>query len=272
MDIELSSLIEPVVAIARHAGDEIMKIYESDFDVETKEDHSPLTDADRAAHQLICRELSQLTPDIPVWSEESATIPFEKRAGWPEFWLVDPLDGTKEFIKHNGEFTVNIALIQQHEPVLGVVHVPAMQRDYFGYRHGGAFMRSADGKQQSIHVTEECRSAVRVVGSRSHRGASLEAFLQKIGDHEMVPMGSSLKICLVAAGDADIYPRLGPTSEWDTAAAHAVVDCAGGSLVDLEGRALRYNTKAEVLNPYFLVFGDKNKDWPTWFDSRKAPA
>jgi 3'(2'), 5'-bisphosphate nucleotidase len=147
-----------------------------------------------------------------------------------------------------------------------------MQRDYFGYRHGGAFMCSADGKQKSIHVTEECRSMVRVVGSRSHRGASLEAFLQKVGDHEMVPMGSSLKICLVAAGDADIYPRLGPTSEWDTAAAHAVVDCAGGALVDLEGRALRYNTKAEVLNPYFLVFGDKNKNWPTWFDSRKASA
>jgi len=265
MHKNLASLILPVVTIARHAGDEILEIYQSDFEVETKDDQSPLTAADKAAHTLICKELERLTPDIPVWSEESATIPYSERSTWNQFWLVDPLDGTKEFIKKNGEFTVNIALIQGHEPVLGVVHVPAMKRDYYGHLGGGAFISESAGPAAPIQVSSSAQSPLRVVGSRSHRGNSLEAFLSQVGDHEMVPMGSSLKICLVAAGDADIYPRLGPTSEWDTAAAHAVVASAGGEVVDLDGQALRYNTRTEVLNPYFLVFGDKTKNWSDFF-------
>jgi len=261
MALELNNLLDPVVAIARAAGQEIMTIYESDFEVETKADHSPLTAADRASHELICRELAKLTPGIPIWSEESADIDFADRAGWDEFWLVDPLDGTKEFIKKNGEFTVNIALIQGHDTVLGVVHVPARDEDYYGCRGAGAFMRTTNGETQAIKARQPAAKPVRVVGSRSHRGASLELFLERLGPHEMVPMGSSLKICLVASGAADIYPRLGLTSEWDTAAAQAVVECAGGQVVDLEGRPIRYNTRAEVLNPYFLVFADTSYDW-----------
>ncbi|MDJ0926470.1 MAG: 3'(2'),5'-bisphosphate nucleotidase CysQ [Gammaproteobacteria bacterium] len=257
---DLDNLLDPVVAIARSAGRAILEVYESEFEVETKADHSPLTAADRAAHELILRELGHLTPEIPVWSEESAAIPYEERCQWSRFWLVDPLDGTREFIKRNGEFTVNIALIERHEPMLGVVHVPVQATDYSAARGVGAF-RERDGTRHAIKVNGRARDPVRVVGSRSHRGASLESFLHQLGPHEMVPMGSSLKICLVASGDADIYPRLGPTSEWDTAAAQAVVECAGGYVVDLDGQPLQYNTKADVLNPFFLVYGDPNRDW-----------
>jgi 3'(2'), 5'-bisphosphate nucleotidase len=262
MDTELTRLLQPVVQIARAAGREILQIYQSaDFEVETKADRSPLTAADRASHALIVRELAALTPNIPVMSEESATIPFEKRSQWQEFWLVDPLDGTKEFIKRNDEFTVNIALIRDHDAVLGVVHVPARDEDYFGCRGHGAFLRTAAGGERPIHAQAQSSNPVRVVGSRSHRGASLERFLERLGPHEMVPMGSSLKLCLVAAGVADVYPRLGPTSEWDTAAAQAVVECAGGRVVNLEGQPLRYNTRPEVLNPYFLVYADTSRNW-----------
>jgi len=258
---ELSQLTMAVVDIARQAGDEILKIYQTDFAVETKSDDSPLTAADRAAHLHIVAALTRLTPDVPVWSEESATIEFSERSGWPQFWLVDPLDGTREFVKRNGEFTVNIALIRGHEPVLGVVHVPVTKRDYFGWLDGGAFVSDDGGEPEPISVSRTAESPVRVVGSRSHRGKSLEAYLDWIGPHVMVPMGSSLKLCLVAAGDADVYPRLGLTSEWDTAAAQAIVEAAGGQVIDLQGHRLLYNTKAEVLNPYFIVLGDSSRDW-----------
>ncbi|RMF97855.1 MAG: 3'(2'),5'-bisphosphate nucleotidase [Gammaproteobacteria bacterium] len=253
-------LLEAVLQIARAAGAAILEIYAADFTVETKADHSPLTAADRAAHELILRELGQLTPDIPVWSEESADIPYAERRGWPRLWLVDPLDGTKEFIKRNGEFTVNIALIDGHRPVLGVVHVPAQARSYLAAAGTGAFVDDGDGRRP-IRVQRPAAEPVRVVGSRSHRGASLDRYLECLGPHLLVPMGSSLKLCLVASGDADVYPRLGPTSEWDTAAAQAVVESAGGHVVDLDGRALQYNTKPAPLNPYFIVYGDDSRDW-----------
>jgi 3'(2'), 5'-bisphosphate nucleotidase len=261
MHSDLAELIEQVLSISRLAGREILKIYDSDFEVETKADDSPLTAADRAAHELIVAALAELSPEIPVWSEESAAIPYAERARWPSFWLVDPLDGTKEFIKRNGEFTVNIALISMHEPVLGVVHVPVQNREYYGYQGGGAFLSEAAAKPRAISVSHQANKPVRVVGSRSHLGTSLEKYLQNLGPHVMVSMGSSLKFCLVAAGQADIYPRLGPTSEWDTAAAQAVVECAGGQVVNLQGRRLLYNTKADVLNPHFLVFGDRSRRW-----------
>jgi 3'(2'), 5'-bisphosphate nucleotidase len=261
MEPELSQLAIAVVDIARQAGTEILKIYESDFDVETKSDDSPLTAADRAAHQYIVAALAKLTPDIPVWSEESAEIEVAERFDWPTFWLVDPLDGTKEFIKRNGEFTVNIALIRGNEPVLGVVHVPVTRCDYLGYAGGGAFVIDDGGEPEPITVSRTAESPVRVVGSRSHLGNSLDAYLDWVGPHVMVPMGSSLKLCLVAAGAADVYPRLGLTSEWDTAAAQAVVEAAGGQVIDLSGQRLLYNTKAEVLNPFFIVLGDRSRDW-----------
>ena len=232
-------------------------MYESaDFGVETKDDHSPLTAADRAAHVLIVRELQALTPDIPVMSEESATIPFEERAGWAQFWLVDPLDGTKEFIKRNGEFTVNIALIRGHEPVLGVVHVPARDEDYLRLSRPRAFLRCAGGRRRGHRRTARPRTRS---GSWAAAPTAVLAggFPRPPGDPRNGAHGqSSLKLCLVASGAADVYPRLGPTSEWDTAAAQAVVECAGGRVVDLEGQPIRYNTGPDILNPYFLVYAD----------------
>ncbi|MFQ5634458.1 MAG: 3'(2'),5'-bisphosphate nucleotidase CysQ, partial [Gammaproteobacteria bacterium] len=185
MPDDLSKLTDATVTVARRAGQAILQIYDSDFDIETKADDSPLTAADRAAHQLICRELAQLTPDIPIWSEESSAVSFSTRSLWTEFWLVDPLDGTKEFIKRNGEFTVNIALIRDNEPVLGVVHVPVHSRDYFGYCGGGSFVVKPGTERQSIRVSEPAAEPRRVVGSRSHRGSSLEDYLERLGEHVM---------------------------------------------------------------------------------------
>lgn len=254
-------LLEPVVATAIRAGNAILEIYATNFDVEAKEDDSPLTKADMSAHRIIMEGLHTLAPGIPVISEESGLPDFEVRSAWQRYWLVDPLDGTREFVKRNGEFTVNIALIENQRPVLGVVHVPVMNKTYMGCAGTGALLRAGDGKTCSIAIAAESASPVRVVGSRSHRGASLDGFLEKLGDFEMVPMGSSLKFCLVAEGAADIYPRLGPTSEWDTAAAQAVVEQAGGSVLQLDGKPLTYNAKAEILNPYFLVAGPQDHDW-----------
>jgi 3'(2'), 5'-bisphosphate nucleotidase len=268
---EPQSLIEPVLAIARAAGGEILRVYGSEFAVETKDDHSPLTAADRAAHALIVRELAKLTPDVPIWSEESARADVADRGGWTWFWLVDPLDGTKEFIRRNGEFTVNIALVHDGAPVSGVVHVPVAGRDYWGSRAEGAWRRDAPGTAHRIAVTRPARRPVRVVGSRSHASAALGAFLERVGPHELVTMGSSLKFCLVAEGAADVYPRLGPTSAWDTAAAQAVVEAAGGRVTDLAGRPLAYDCRAaDTLNPWFLAFGDPLRDWASCVGERDA--
>ena len=264
MHQDLAALIQPITDIAVRAGDEILKIYATDFEVETKSDASPLTAADKASHNTIVAALAELTPDIPILSEESDDISWEERSQWPEYWLIDPLDGTKEFIKKNGEFTVNIALIQGHQAVLGVVHVPVKNRSFYGFAEGGAFERTPEGELKEIHVTSHAPNQVRVVGSRSHRGEKVDAYLEKLGDHVMVSMGSSLKLCLIATGEADIYPRLGLTSEWDTAAAQAVVECAGGKVTQLDGNPLMYNAKEDILNPYFLVFGDVNRDWTAY--------
>jgi 3'(2'), 5'-bisphosphate nucleotidase len=261
MPRDLEELIEPVVAIARSAGAEILAIYDTDFEIETKADDSPLTAADLASHTTIVRELGRLTPELPILSEESVDIPFDERSAWNEYWLVDPLDGTKEFIKRNGEFTVNIALIREHTPVMGVVHVPTRDQDFYGWLGAGSFRRDRSDAPRRIEATKTAQQPLRVVGSRSHRGASLDRYLINLGEHVMLSMGSSLKFCLVAAGEADIYPRLGPTSEWDTAAAQAVVECAGGQVTGLDGKRIQYNSKSDLLNPYFLVFGDDSRDW-----------
>ncbi len=260
MAFQAAQLLPRVVDIAREAGRCILAVYGEDNPVERKADNSPLTVADRAAHEAIVAGLGALTPDIPVWSEESATVPWEMRRHWPSFWLVDPLDGTREFLHRNGEFTVNIALIEDHHPVLGVVHVPVTGRDYWG-GPGGAFRHDPGQPPVPIHTRQPATSPVRVVGSRSHRGTSLDGFLARLGPHELVTVGSSLKFCLVAEGTADIYPRLGPTSEWDSAAAHAVVEAAGGQVLDLEGRPLRYNRGPDRLNPHFIAIGDGGRDW-----------
>lgn len=264
--LPLANWLDAVIPLARKAGTKIMEIYERpDFDVQSKGDDSPLTAADLAAHHTIVDGLAALTPDVPVLSEESAGIDFATRSSWRTYWLVDPLDGTKEFIKRNGEFTVNIALIHDHEPVLGVVYAPVLDTTYAAARGKGAKIQRKGGDFEAIHVVKTESRPIRVVGSRSHAGDLLGAFLDNLdadfGGHEMVSMGSSLKLCLVAEGAADLYPRLGPTSEWDTAAAHAVVAEAGGTVTDLSLSPLRYNTKESLLNPYFLVFRRNGPDW-----------
>jgi len=257
----MKSLIDPVVTLAESAGQEILEVYSSDFEVQSKEDNSPLTQADLAAHLCIVAGLEALTPGMPIISEESGLPEFEERSCWDRYWLIDPLDGTKEFVNRNGEFTVNIALIDNHEPVFGVVHVPVQRRTYVGCEGYGAERRDDDGTVRPIQVAAASASPVRVVGSRSHRGASLDAYLENLGDHEMISMGSSLKFCVIAEGGADLYPRLGLTSEWDTAAAQAVVEQAGGRVVTLDGKAMKYNAKSDILNPYFFVIGATDRDW-----------
>ncbi|MGM0517590.1 MAG: 3'(2'),5'-bisphosphate nucleotidase CysQ [Pseudomonadota bacterium] len=254
------ALTDEVVAIAEEAGKAIMTIYARDFSVEEKADKSPLTEADQAAHDLISERLASLLGGVPVLSEEDV----EGFSGPDEagrYWLVDPLDGTKEFIKKNGEFTVNIALIEQGRPVLGVVHAPDLGRTYIGWPGEGAWRVDADGKRE-ITVTEEHDGPWRVVGSRSHASPRMAEWLEQLGEHEMVPMGSSLKLCLVAEGAADVYPRLGPTSLWDTGAAQAVVEAAGGKVLDPQGKPLGYMHTDQVLNPHFLVHGKRVTTWP----------
>ena len=257
MDKQAQQLLD----IAREAGRAILAVYHQDFSVEHKADESPLTAADLASHRVIVQRLGEIDPSIPVLSEEGADIPFEQRRAWPRYWLIDPLDGTREFVKRNGEFTVNIALIDEGRAVAGVVHVPVSGISYVGQLNEGAWKIDADDKSQPIQVNKKRPRTLRVAGSRSHAGDSLKRFLDRVGDHEIVSMGSSLKLCLVAEGAADIYPRLGPTSEWDTAAAQAVVEAAGGSVTDTQLQPLRYNTKESLLNPHFLVFGDQSEDW-----------
>ena len=257
----MKSWIDPVVTLAEKAGQAILEVYSSDFEVQSKDDESPLTQADLASHHCIVAGLEKLTPGMPVISEESGLPDFEERSGWTRYWLIDPLDGTKEFVNRNGEFTVNIALIDNHRPVFGVVHVPVQNKTYIGCEGYGAERRDADGQTQSIRVAASSASPVRVVGSRSHRGASLDAYLENLGESDMIPMGSSLKFCVIAEGGADLYPRLGLTSEWDTAAAQAVVEQAGGRVVTLDGKPMKYNTKSEMLNPFFFVIGAADRDW-----------
>ena len=259
--MELKSLVEPVVALAEDAGRAILEVYSTDFEVQSKDDESPLTQADLASHRWIDAGLRSLTPDMPIISEESGLPAFAERSQWQRYWLIDPLDGTKEFVNRNDEFTVNIALIDNHRPVLGVVHVPVFNKTYVGCEGVGAQRRDGNADPQPIRVAPASGSPARVVGSRSHRGASLDAYLENMGDYDMVPMGSSLKFCVVAEGGADLYPRLGPTSEWDTAAAQAVVEQAGGSVVTLDGKPMKYNAKEDILNPHFFVMGATDRNW-----------
>ncbi len=253
MKRELDIAIEAAVK----AGEQIMKIYDdpnSDFEVERKADNSPLTKADKAAHAQIVEVLSSL--DIPILSEEGRAIPYEERSEWSRLWIVDPLDGTKEFIKRNGEFTVNIARVEGGEPVMGVIYIPVTGELYYGSRGEGAFKRSSDGDVVSLPQRVE-RDEYLVVASRSHLSAETEAFVERLrAEHakvEMVSRGSSLKICMVAEGLADVYPRFAPTMEWDTAAGDAILRAAGGALrLTTVDEPLQYN-KEDLLNPHFMT-------------------
>ena len=238
-----------------------MDVYGREFAVTAKDDASPLTQADLRSHEIIVDGLRSMDAGWPVLSEEAADIPFAERSKWTTYWLVDPLDGTKEFVSRNGEFTVNIALIRDGRPIFGVVYVPVTATSFVGVVGEGAWKQIREGASTSLRPTLPAPRHARVVGSRSHRDEATNRYLANLGDHELISMGSSLKFCLVAEGRADLYPRLGPTSEWDTAAAQAVVEAAGGAVVLLDGSPLRYNTKADILNPHFLVFADRGRDW-----------
>ncbi|MFO6423664.1 3'(2'),5'-bisphosphate nucleotidase CysQ [Motilimonas sp. KMU-193] len=252
----MATLIDKPIAdvcdIAVAAGAAIMDIYQRDFAVQTKSDESPLTEADLAAHQIIVKGLQALTPDIPILSEEAADISWQTRQQWNTFWLVDPLDGTKEFIKKNGEFTVNIALIHDNKPVLGVVYAPVLDKLYFADEQG-AFLTHQGATRQLQVIAPAAGETIKVVGSRSHPSPDLAAYLERFNDYEMVPVGSSLKFCMVAEGIAHVYPRLGPTMNWDTGAGHCVAEQAGATVCQLDGSPLLYNHQESLLNPYFEV-------------------
>jgi 3'(2'), 5'-bisphosphate nucleotidase len=260
----LKTLLPQIAELAAAAGEAVMSVYgQADFGTEYKEDASPLTLADLASHRLICGRLSELTPELPVLSEESSATPYAARRGWTSFWLVDPLDGTKEFVKRNGEFTVNIALIQGGRPVLGVVHAPVLETTYAAAEGLGA-RKEQGNSAAAIHSRAAQAGVLKVVASRSHAGAETGAFLNRLEqaglEPEVLSIGSSLKLCLVAEGAAHLYPRFGPTMEWDTAAAQCVVEQAGGRVTTLGGEPLGYN-KADLLNPYFVVSGERAPDW-----------
>lgn len=265
-----AQLIQAVIDIAIAAGSSILDVYEQVHApaVTLKEDNSPITEADRRAHTLITERLAALTPDLPILSEESAAVAFATRNTWTSYWLVDPLDGTKEFIKRNGEFTVNIAYIEQGKAVLGVVHVPVTGTTYSGSLETGAFVQPRDGKTRPIRTApmHTISPGVRVVASRSHGDTALRKVLHhlqnRFAEVDVVSMGSSLKLCLLAEGKADLYPRLAPTSEWDTAAAHAILAAAGGEIVTTGFEPLRYNTRDSLLNPNFIALADTSYDWP----------
>ncbi|WP_035384798.1 3'(2'),5'-bisphosphate nucleotidase CysQ [Ferriphaselus sp. R-1] len=250
----MKELLDQVVVIAYQAGRAIMEVYaDPASEVTIKGGKSPLTQADLAADRVIGAGLQALQLGWPILSEESAQIPFEERQAWGRFWLVDPLDGTKEFIKRNGEFTVNIALIEGSRPILGVVYAPVLDVCYFAAQGVGAFVQRGNADAQPIQARVlEAGEVVSVVASRSHADERTIALLHKIGEHQCISMGSSLKLCLVAEGVAHFYPRLGPTMEWDTAAAHAIVNQAQGVVQDSAGRELVYN-KPDLQNAAFFV-------------------
>lgn len=250
--------INEVIAVAILAGDEIMKIYEQDFEVFEKEDESPLTMADKNANDVIIEKLTALYPEIPYISEEVKQTEFAERKDWEYCWMIDPLDGTKEFVKKNGEFTVNIALIHNNEPILGVVYVPVTDDVYIGGKGNGAFKIDVDGEVIQLLKEENESNLVKVIASRSHLSDEVVAFVEELKKEgkevEFISAGSSLKFCLIAEGKAHIYPRLAPTMEWDTAAAHIVCKEAGFKVLNYENQneELQYN-KENLLNPWFIV-------------------
>ena len=244
-----------VIAIAEAAAVDILHVYAQDFDVERKEDSTPLTEADLAAHRRIVAGLASLTPDIPVLSEESAEACIALRKQWSRYWLVDPLDGTREFVKKNGEFSVNIALIVDGVSVFGVIQQPVTGLVWHGAPGQGAFRREA-GRDISIHTRRPASAPLRIAASRSHRDVRTEAVIARFPRAEVVGLGSSLKFCRIAEGGIDLYPRFGPTSEWDTAAGQAILEAAGGMVVDPQGRPFRYNQRETLLNGDFFAMGD----------------
>lgn len=269
----IKRLTQQALTIARTAGQRIIEVYEDDYTVDYKADNTPVTTADFAAHHIIVNALEALPEAFPVISEESTEIPFAVRHDWSTYWLVDPLDGTREFMRRNGEFSVNIALITDGQPVLGVVTAPVLDLAYYATIGQGAWKQVGQQTPEPIHVRAVPTGVGEITVARSRCplvSERLQAFLDKLGAHNEVPMGSSLKSCLVAEGAADVYVRLGPTSEWDTGAAQCIVEEAGGQITDTNLEGLKYNTRESLLNPHFMVFGDKTHNWCDYLPTKSA--
>lgn len=256
-----SKLVKPVLDIVRQSALEVMRIYQNDqiLEVKPKINQTPLTQADLLSHEIIQNGLNQLTPEIPVLSEEGGDIPFQDRQKWGTYWLVDPLDGTKEFIRHSGEFCINVALIQDHQPILGVLFSPTTMTCYTACQQMGARFLDQQGKERSLHVTPWPSSTpVRVIVSHSTVKEPVKVMCDALEMYHLQQQGSAIKFGIIAQGDAELYPRFGPISEWDTAAGQCILECAGGAVLDLEGNALRYNTKDPLLLPPFIAVSDRS--------------
>lgn len=263
---ELQHICIDINNIAIQAGKIINQYFNSNYEIIIKEDQSPVTTADIEASEYIVDKLKKLTPDIPVLSEESASFSYTERKSWTTFWLIDPLDGTRDFIKNKPGFSVNISLIHKHRSVLGVIYLPVDDCLYFASENNGAFKDELVTSPVPIKVSDKVAPIIRVCASSTHPGKLLQGFLAKLPKHQLISIGSSIKSCKVAEGSADIYPRFGPTWEWDTAAAQCIVEQAGGQLTNLEFKALQYN-KPSLLNPPFFVCGDADFDWAHYINN-----
>ena len=258
----MNNLLEKVITLAKSTAKHIITIYQQqDYHITIKQDNSPVTIADQQAHNIIKQGLQQLTPNIPLISEEAKTLAYSTRSNWHKYWLIDPLDGTKEFIEHTDEFTVNIALIENHQPILGIVAAPATQEIYYAMRSEGAYWQLNNHNPKKITVKKN-NDTLRITASRRHGNQQkFHAFLAQLSmPYTLITCGSALKLCLIAKGEADLYLRFGDTSEWDTAAGQCILETAGGSLLALtDNKPLQYNTKPSLINPEFAAIG--KFDW-----------
>jgi len=258
--MNLSELQQPLITLVQKAGEAILDIYERShqYAVQIKPDHSPLTQADLAANEVLVAGLRALTPEYPILSEEGMNIPWSERQKWTHYWLIDPLDGTRQFIQHSGEFTVNVALIQNHIPTIGLLHVPVTKETYYASAAwGGAYKLDASHQVTPLRVRPWRLNEMVILTSQAARVERIHELFGHLGAFTQIKMSSAWKFAWVAEGKADISPRLGDTSEWDTAAGQCILELAGGALVDLKGQPLRYNTRDSVLNPHFVALGDR---------------
>lgn len=262
MTVSVPDLLEPVLGVAHEAGQAIMTVYNSGFTVDRKDDNSPVTAADTAANTVITDTLTRLTPEVPIISEEQPLPAWQRRRHWSRYWLLDPLDGTREFIRRNGQFAVNIALIEDGRPALGIVHAPTDGRSWFGGPGIGAFLETRNGSRSALASSVRPSPPYRIVVGRNRPRPHVREMLARLPEHELLHYGSSIKICLIAEGKADIFPRLGPISEWDLAAPQAILEAAGGGVLDLKRLApLVYNQRASLTLRDVIAVGDPNAHW-----------
>ena len=265
MKLNYEKHILELLNIAIDSGREILKIYDNEIIINSKEDKSPITQADINSNNLIVNRLKKLEPNIPILSEESL-VSWENRKDWNTYWLIDPLDGTKEFINRNGEFTVNISLIENNHPIFGIIYSPAKSILYYALKNNGCYKLKTNSNLSTlkdfikININKGKNSTTKVIGSRSHASKDFRHWVEnKFSNFELITIGSSLKFCILAEGKADIYPRLGPTSEWDIAAGHIILEEAGGKLKTIDNKDILYNTKEDILNPHFIAYGKLSK-------------